>query len=259
MKELVFKNNDQAVTSSRNISRDFGKEHRGVLRDIDEIVKGLHNSVQTQKMFYETTYVHEQNKQEYRQFLMNRDGFTLLVMGFTGRKAMEFKLKYIEAFNEMEKELQEVGKQSYMIDDPIKRAEQWIDEQQEVKLLEEDNNKKSQIIGELKPKADYTDIILKNKSLMTITQIAKDYGMTGQEMNKLLHGLKVQFKQSDQWLLYREHHGKGYTHSETINFERKDGTPDVKLNTKWTQKGRMFLYELLKENEIIHTIEKELV
>lgn len=116
--------------------------------------------------------------------------------------------------------------------------------------------KQQQIIGELKPKADYMDNILRNKGLVTITQIAKDYGMSGQAMNNLLHDLKVQYKQSGQWLLYKEHHGKGYTHSETIEIRRSDGTPDIKMNTKWTQKGRLFLYELLKENEVLPDIEK---
>lgn len=120
-----------------------------------------------------------------------------------------------------------------------------------------ENNQQKQIIGELKPKADYTDTILKNKGLVTITQIAKDYGMSGQAMNDLLHSLKIQYKQSNQWLLYKEHHGKGYTHSETIDIVRSSGMTDIKMNTKWTQKGRLFLYELLKENGILPNIEKE--
>jgi len=118
------------------------------------------------------------------------------------------------------------------------------------------NQKQKQIIGELKPKADYVDRILKNRGLVTITQIAKDYGMSGQAMNNLLHDLEVQYKQSGQWLLYREHHGKGYTHSETIDITRSDGRADIVMNTKWTQKGRLFLYELLKENDVLPDIEK---
>lgn len=129
-------------------------------------------------------------------------------------------------------------------------------EREEKLQLQSVNKKQQQIIGELKPKADYLDRILRNKGLVTITQIAKDYGMSGTEMNKLLHTLKVQFKQSGQWLLYVDHQGKGYTHSETIDITRSDGTPDVKMNTKWTQKGRLFLYELLKENEVYPDIEK---
>ena len=126
------------------------------------------------------------------------------------------------------------------------------------KLKEEQelNKKQQQIIGELKPRADYTDRILMNKGLVTITQIAKDYDMSGTEMNKLLHKLKIQYKQSGQWLLYRDYQGKGYTSSQTIEIIRSSGMQDVKLNTKWTQKGRMRLYELLKKNLILPEIEK---
>lgn len=118
------------------------------------------------------------------------------------------------------------------------------------------SQKQRQIIGELKPKADYVDKILKNKGLVTITQIAKDYGMSGQQMNNLLHDLGIQYKQSGQWLLYREYHDKGYTHSETVDITRSDGRADVKMNTKWTQKGRLFLYDLLKIDGILPVIER---
>lgn len=124
--------------------------------------------------------------------------------------------------------------------------------------LELAHKQKDQIIGELKPKADYTDTILKSKGVVTITQIAKDYGMSGQEMNELLRDLKVQYKQSEQWLLYSKYHKKGYTHSETINFTRGDGRSDVKMNTKWTQKGRLFIYELLKSEGVLPLIEQKI-
>ncbi|WP_408956195.1 phage antirepressor KilAC domain-containing protein [Natroniella sp. ANB-PHB2] len=133
----------------------------------------------------------------------------------------------------------------------------YADEFEKRERLEVENQKKEQIIGELKPKADYTDKILKNKSLVTITQIAKDYGMSGQAMNKLLHELGVQYKINNQWLLYATHQGKGYTHSETFQFERSSGQKDTKMYTKWTQKGRLFLYDLLKDNGYLPTIEKE--
>lgn len=131
-------------------------------------------------------------------------------------------------------------------------------ERERSKALEVENAQQKQIIGELKPKADYTDYILKNKSLVTITQIAKDYGMSGQAMNELLHKLGVQYKVSDQWLLYAKYHDKGYTHSQTIPINHKDGTTETKMQTKWTQKGRLFIYELLKENEgILPVIERD--
>lgn len=145
---------------------------------------------------------------------------------------------------------------SYTIEDPIQRAEKWIEEQKEKQLLKLQNSQQSQIINELKPKADYTDLILKNKGLVTITQIAKDYGMSGKTMNKLLHDLKVQYKQSGQWLLYKDIQHRGFTHSETTDFKHKDGTSDVNMLTKWTQKGRLYLYDLLKQHGVFPLIEQ---
>ncbi len=117
-------------------------------------------------------------------------------------------------------------------------------------------NTQKQLIGELQSKANYVDIILKNRGLVTITQIAKDYGYSGQKMNQLLHDYGVQYKQSGQWLLYSDYHDKGYTHSFTVDITHKDGTQDVKMETKWTQKGRLFIYELLKSNGVLPVVER---
>lgn len=117
--------------------------------------------------------------------------------------------------------------------------------------------KQTQLIGELKPKADYTDRILQSKSLVTITQIAKDYGMSGAAMNEKLHALGVIYKLGGQWLLYSKYQAKGYTHSETVDITHRDGRGDVRMNTKWTQKGRLFLYEFLKKHDILPVIEQD--
>lgn len=154
------------------------------------------------------------------------------------------------------KEAVELNQPSYTIEDPVARAQRWIAEYQEKQALQIELTQKDQIIGELKPKADYLDRILQSTGLMTITQIAKDYGMSGEVMNKELHRLKVQYRQNGQWLLYSQHHAKGYTHSKTIPITRSDGRPDTRLSTKWTQKGRLFLYDLLKENGILPVIER---
>lgn len=106
------------------------------------------------------------------------------------------------------------------------------------------------------PEADYYDQILQSKSLVLISQIAKDYGLGAPTMNKKLHELGVQYKQSGQWLLYSKYQNKGYTHSRTINITRSDGHSDVRMQTEWTQKGRLFLYELLKKNGILPIIEQ---
>lgn len=124
--------------------------------------------------------------------------------------------------------------------------------------LEGEVAKRDQVIGELKPKADYTDIILSSKRTVTITQIAKDYGMSGNAMNKLLESSGVQYKQNGQWLLYAKHHGKGYTHSKTSPLMKNGKCVGTQMHTQWTQKGRLFIYELLKEKcGVLPVIEKE--
>lgn len=116
-----------------------------------------------------------------------------------------------------------------------------------------------QRINELTPKADYCDKVLADKSLVTITQIAKDYGMSGRALNTILHDLGVIYKQGKTWLLYAKYQKTGWTHSETIMVDKKDGTQKAVLNTKWTQKGRLGLYELLKTRGILPLIEQEAV
>ncbi len=129
---------------------------------------------------------------------------------------------------------------------------------QQVKELTETCSQQQQMIGELKPKADYVDRILKSDSLVTITQIAKDYGMSGKAMNKALHDLHIIYNCNRQWLLYSQHQAKGYTFSETVDIPLDDGTTKVVMNTKWTQKGRLFLYEMLKKHGVIPLIEKQI-
>lgn len=114
-----------------------------------------------------------------------------------------------------------------------------------------------QRVNELTPKASYYDLVLKNQSLVTITQIAKDYGMSGREMNAKLHDLKVQYKQGSTWLLYSKYQKTGWTHSDTIVVDRTDGTKKAVMQTKWTQKGRLGLYDLLKNNGVLPLIEQE--
>lgn len=113
-----------------------------------------------------------------------------------------------------------------------------------------------QQVNELQPKATYYDRVLADKSLVTISIIAKDYGMSGRAMNVLLHDLGVQFKQGNTWLLYSKYQQTGWTHSDTTMVKRKDGTEKAVLNTKWTQKGRLGLYELLKQESILPLIEQ---
>lgn len=137
----------------------------------------------------------------------------------------------------------------YNPDTLIKLATQ-LKEEREGRLIAE------QQVAELKPKASYLDEILENKELITVSVIAKDYGMSAMEFNKLLHNLKVQFKQGKNWLLYSSYQSLGWTSSSTNQVTKKDGSTMNVMNTKWTQKGRLGLYELLKRHDILPMIER---
>lgn len=162
MNDLVIMYNQQAVTTSLKVAEVFGKEHRTVMRNIRDLSTAQNCAVQ--KMFAKSTYLNNQ-KHEQPMFYMNRDGFTLLAMGFTGKKAMDFKLKYIEAFNNMERQLT-VKQDSYLIEDPIERAKRWIEEQTKFR----ETQKQLEIA---KPKALLADSICGSKTSILIGVLAK--------------------------------------------------------------------------------------
>ncbi|HDG7269565.1 TPA: phage antirepressor [Staphylococcus aureus] len=117
----------------------------------------------------------------------------------------------------------------------------------EYKKEREHNLLLQQQVGELKPKADYVDEILKSTGTLATTQIAADYGISAQKLNKLLHEARLQRKVNKQWVLYSEHMGKSYTESDTIPIVRSDGREDTVLQTRWTQKGRLKIHEIMTE------------
>ncbi len=116
---ILSTQNGEPVASSRDVAKRFGKRHDHVIRDIEELIKGFPKNGDT-PMFFKTEYSHPQNHQKYPMYLMNRDGFSMLAMGFTGKEAVQWKLKYIEAFNQMEKQLSAQHKsQRAMQDKPL--------------------------------------------------------------------------------------------------------------------------------------------
>jgi hypothetical protein plarl_21461 len=129
--------------------------------------------------------------------------------------------------------------------------------EQELSTLRLENKVKDQQIAELTPKATYYDLILQCKDLLTVTEISKDYGMSAKGLNTKLHKLGVQYRQSSIWFLYSKYQDKGYTQTKTQSYTKSDGTIGSSVHTYWTQKGRLFLYDLLKENGILPMIEKE--
>lgn len=155
-----------------------------------------------------------------------------------GKQARQYFLKLEENWNSPE-----------MV---LKRAHDYLTAQ--VAKLQTNNLMLEQRVSEFEPKASYYDTVLQNKSTLSISKIAKDYGFSGIKLNKLLNELGVQFKQGDMWLLYQKHADKGYTQSKTHVIDAEKS----KLHTQWTQPGRLFIYDLLKnEKGILPIIEQD--
>lgn len=115
----------------------------------------------------------------------------------------------------------------------------------------------SQQIAELQPKASYYDVVLNCKDLISTSVIAKDYGKSAIWLNQYLHNRGVQYKQGDIWLLYQKHAQKGLTNTKTQSYLGSDGKTHTKVHTYWTQKGRLFIYDLLKADGTVPLIERE--
>lgn len=125
-----------------------------------------------------------------------------------------------------------------------------------IQQLQVENNEQKQLIAQMQKGNDYLNIILQSKGTLATTQVAADYGMSAVSFNKRLKEMRIQRKVNGQWILYTEFMGKGYVHSKTIAFQHSDGRPDTRLSTEWTQRGRMFLYNALKEAGILPLIER---
>ena len=187
---------------------------------------------------------------------VNESGLYALIFGSKLPKAKEFK-RWVTS--EVLPSIRKHGMYAtentieQMINDPdmaIKLLETIKQEREEKALLE-------QQIAEYEPKISYLDTILSSKDTVTITQIAADYGMSARALNKELHELGVQRKVGNQWILYKKHMSQGYTKSHTNEIPQSDGGFKVVMNTKWTQKGRLFIYELLKSEGVLPTMERD--
>ena len=163
---------------------------------------------------------------------------------------MQWKLKYIAAFNKME----ELLKEQEVIPKDLPAALRMAAEiAEKAQALQIENTQQKQIINEMRPKASYYDLILQNNTLMSVTQIAKDYGMSAKKMNSLLHDLGVQYKKGGIWFLYEKYQCYGYTQSKTFSTADSEN----RFHTYWTQKGRLFIYHLLKGKGVLPVIEQE--
>ena len=225
--------NGQKMVSSRDVAKNFEKEHKDVLRAVENIK--AQNCALT-SMFFESTYTAGTGK-AYPMYLMNRDGFSLLAMGFTGSKAMEWKLKYIQAFNTMERKLTTPESDDMILSRAVLIANKKVEQLQStnIKLVQEN--------AKLKPASDYAHAVLMSDEKLTVKQIAQNYGMTSQKFNSILEEMGIQYKVNKQWILYRKYQGKGYV----VGIPFDIGNGKTKERTYWTRKGQAFLYKKLKE------------
>ena len=241
MNEIILsEKNGQVLASSREVAERFGKQNKHVNEAIKKLM--VENST-VKTMFEESTYVSSRGREEI-EYLMNRDGFSLLAMGFTGKKALEWKLKYIDAFNQME--------------DRLKNGSQLTEEERlKLQLFSKDasevayaHNRLIELATapliaeneELKPKAEYHDEVLKKDGLITTTVVAKDLGFSSaNKLNKVMNANHIIFKnQSGTWCPYAEYEWlieDNYADYESYTNEHS------KPCLKWTEKGRKWIVE----------------
>ncbi|MBN6203992.1 phage regulatory protein/antirepressor Ant [Staphylococcus saprophyticus] len=245
LQEIQIENNSELgpVVSSRTVAKELERTHKNVIRDLEQILESSNVS----SLIIPSSYKVEGQKRSYKEYLLTKDGFTLYMFNIQGHN--NFKMAYINKFNEMENALQNKLPGSYK--EAVAQLLENLERNEELQL---ENSIQKQQIGELKPKATYYDLVLQNKSLLSVSKIAKDYGMSARALNTLLHDLGIQYKQGDIWLLYAKYQDKGYTQTSTYALDEEHS----KVSTKWTQQGRLFIYDLLKDEGILPTIEKQI-
>ena len=231
MDEIMLRNkNGQVWASSRDIAEKFGKNHKDVLESVRNLM--AENSA-VKNMFVLAEYVNSRGR-KYDEYLINRDGFSLLVMGFTGKKALDWKLKYIEAFNKMEEALRNQSTKAL----PTTYKEALLQLLEEV----EKNEKLEEERKVLLPKADYHDEVLNKQGLITTTVVAKDLGFkSAAKLNQVMFLNNIIFKnKSGTWCPYAEYEWlitEGY--ADYQSYENEHSNPCL----KWTEKGRKWIIE----------------
>ena len=247
--------NGVLVTTSNRVANELGVRHTHLLDKINGYVNKF-SSAELSAQFYIPSNYKDKSGKSNRNFLITKKGIAQLIGGYSAavEKAFDLNVAYINRFEEMEKQLQGIG-----VPNTFAQALKLAYEQQlKIEQLEIDNKEKETKIIEMSPKASYYDLILQSKDVVAVTVIAKDYGMTAQAFNKLLKENNIQFKCNGTWVLYSKYNGNGYTATKTTKFVHDSGEQGSRIGTYWTQKGRVFLYNFLKEKGVLPMIEKEL-
>ncbi|MGX7104097.1 phage antirepressor [Globicatella sanguinis] len=213
----------------------YSEPRKAIARHVDE-EDGMKHPVPTNGGIQETTVI-------------NESGLYSLILSSKLPNAKQFK-RWVTS--EVLPTIRKHG--VYATDKLLDNPDFLIDALQKLKAEREQRLVAEQRVLELQPKASYYDVILQSKSLVSISQIAKDYGLSGTKLNQLLNDWGVQYKQGGTWLLYQKYAPLGYTQSQTVEYNGGEGS---RLHTKWTQKGRLFLHNLLTNHGYVPTVEME--
>ena len=237
---LVKIENKNTMTS-REVAEITGKEHKNVLRDIKDEIEKLEKQGIRAELIFELSEYTDNTGRKLPQYELTKEGVLQLAARYDAVVRFRLIEKVTRPKEYSQKELLLMNLEA------IERIEE----------LEEENQIQKQVIAEYKTVKEYVDTILSSEDTMSITQIAADYGLSAMVLNGILNENRVIRKVGNQWILYVEHMNKGYTKSETITVKRKDGTDKVVPNTKWTQKGRLFIHNLLESLGIKANMDKE--
>ena len=238
MDEIILRNeNGQILASSREVADRFGKNHKDVLESIRNLT--AENSA-VKDMFQISQYTNSRGR-NYDQYLMNRDGFSLLAMGFTGKKALEWKLKYINAFNIMEEKLKSGN---YLSDEEKWKLQLFSDDPLEVRIAHEKlcELEVAKATAPLIPKAEYHDNVLNKDGLITTTVIAKDLGLrSAMRLNQIMNRNAIIYKNSSgTWCPYADYEWLiNEKYADYQSYENDNSAPCL----KWTEKGRKWIIE----------------
>lgn len=246
--------------TSLQIAEITGRRHTDVMRAIRNMEPAWEKV--SERKFALAEYQDEQGKPR-PCYSLNKEECLYIATKFND----EARAKLIKRWKELEEQHQKPSvPQNYLeaLKSLVKAEEEREQlalenrkQQQEIVTISKENMELGSRITEMLPKVSYYDQILQSNATMTITQIAQDYGMSAVRMNKELESMRIQHKVRGQWILYGQFLTGGYVHSRAVDIIRSDGRHDVKYNTEWTTKGRIFLYDALKANGILPLIEQE--
>ena len=246
--------------SSLEIAKLTGKPHNDVMKAI-RAMEPSWEKVSQGKFSLSSRKVEQPNGgiREYPCYELTKTECLYVATKFND----EARAKLVLRWEELEQKQRAQMLQLPNFTDPAEAAIAWAKEYKEKKVLaienkklEEENIQLAAENQELKHDKNYLDLIMRSKALLTISQIAQDYGMSGKAMNKKLADMGIQYSINGQWILYAKYKDCGYVSSRSIDITRADGRPDVVLHTEWTQAGRKFLYEELKKEGILPMLER---